>query len=215
MDKQKILLIVGSFVALIVVLVVAYKLTNTPTSTYFPQTAKLKADDHYTWSPRKKNLLVEYSDLQCPACKAFHALLKTYEASNSANHSITQKVTLVYRFFPLYQIHQNTYASAYAAEAAGRQGKFFPMVDLLFDNQDSWASLSNPQDYFVGLAQKLGLNTNQFKSDMSSQSVKNRVDEDLNTGNQIGINATPTFFLNGAQLDIQSPEQFTQLLNDL
>lgn len=216
MKNKTILYIVGGIVILVLFLIGAYKLTNTGSPSSYDNITTVKANDHIKWSPDKKNVLVEYSDFQCPACKGYHDIMKPFEASSSPDFKITKKVTYVYRFFPLYQIHQNAYASAYAAEASGRQGKFFEMGDLLFDTQNQWASLGNPTDFFVKLAEQLKLDTGKFKSDMNASDVKQRVDDDLSSGNNAGINSTPTFFLNGKKLDdIKSFDEFKKLLLSL
>ncbi len=173
---------------------------------------KIDARDHVKWSPDRKNILVEYADYQCPACKEFHQFLASFEATGSADAAITKKVTFVYRNFPLFQIHKNAYPSAYAAEAAGKQDKFWQMYDLLYKNQEKWSELPNPTDYFVGLAKQLGLDTEQFKTDMSSQEVKNKVEADLQSGELAQISSTPTFFYNGQQLELQSYDQFKKIL---
>jgi protein-disulfide isomerase len=176
----------------------------------------LKADDHSKWSPLKKNLLIEYSDFQCPSCKNVHDILKTIEASNSADFSITKKVTFVYRYFPLSQIHDKANIAAYAAEAAGKQNKFWEMVDLLFNNQQTWETSNDPQkDYFLSYAKELKLDVNQFKKDSDSAEVKNRVAEDLNDANQMGISSTPTFFLNGQKIEVNSFDELKTMLKNL
>lgn len=217
MNNKTILYIVGGVVILFLFLIGAYKLTNSgPASSSYADIMKIKTDDHIKWSLDKKNVLVEYSDFQCPACKGYHDIMKPFEASSSPDFKITQKVSLVYRFFPLYQVHQNAYAAAYAAEAAGRQGKFFEMGDLLFDTQVQWSSLGNPTDFFVKLADQLKLDVTKFKSDINASDVKQRVDRDLTSGNDAGVDSTPTFFLNGKKLDsVRSFDEFKKLLSNL
>jgi len=184
--------------------------------TDFPQTKQLKTSDHIKWSPDKKNILVEYSDFQCPSCKSAHDFLKTVEASGSADFDITKKVTFVYRYFPLYQIHDKAKISAYVAEAAGIQGKFWEMSDLLFDNQQSWSASNDPQkEYFLNYAKELKLNIDQFKNDLNSAVVKDRVNSDLKEAEQIGVDSTPTFFLNGQKVDVNSYQELITKLKNL
>lgn len=216
MNKNTILISIVSVLGTFLLLFGVYKLINQPTQTDFPQTKQLKADDHIKWSPDKKNLLIEYSDLQCPSCKNVHDILKTIEASGSADFKITKKVTLVYRYFPLFQIHDKAYVAAYAAEAAGKQNKFWEMVDLLFNNQQTWEKSNNPQqEYFLSYAKELKLDVDQFKKDSDSTEVKNRVAEDLNDANQMGISSTPTFFLNGQKIEVNSFDELKQVLRSL
>jgi len=216
MNKNTIIISIVSVLGTFLLLFGVYKLINQPVITDFPQTKQLKADDHLKWSPVKKNILVEYSDLQCPACKGAHDFLKTIEASGSADFEITKKITFVYRHFPLSQIHDKANLAAYASEAAAKQGKFWEMTDLLFDNQATWEKSGDPlKDYFLTYAKDLKLDVNQFKKDSDSSEVKSRVTEDLSQGNQIGINSTPTFFLNGQKVIVNSYVEFKTLLKGL
>jgi len=216
MNKNTIIISVISVLGTFLLLFGVYKLINQPVVADFPQTKQLKTSDHIKWSPKKKNILVEYSDFQCPSCKSAHDFLKTVEASGSADFDITKKVTFVYRYFPLYQIHDKAKISAYVAEAAGIQGKFWEMSDLLFDNQQSWSASNDPQkEYFLNYAKELKLNIDQFKKDSDSTDVKNRVAEDLREAEQIGVNSTPTFFLNGQKVDVNSYDEFKNLLKNL
>ena len=216
MNKNTIIISVISVLGTFLLLFGVYKLINQPVVTDFPQTKQLKTSDHIKWLPDKKNILVEYSDFQCPSCKSAHDFLKTVEASGSADFDITKKVTFVYRYFPLYQIHDKAKISAYVAEAAGIQGKFWEMSDLLFDNQQSWSTSNDPQnEFFLKYATELKLNIDQFKKDSDSTDVKNRVAEDLREAEQMGVNSTPTFFLNGQKVDVNSYDEFKNLLKNL
>lgn len=187
-----------------------YYLTNKPvTPTFFPSITQINSNDHITWSIEKKNILIEYTDYQCPACKNFHDYIKSNLATDK---NITEKITFVSRNFPLYQIHKDAFLSGYSVEAAGRQDKFFEMADQLFATQSDWADKPNPQAYFLKLAEKLRLNTDQFRKDMVSQEIKNKVDNDLKTGESVGIDSTPTFFLNGYKLQFSTFDEFKQAL---
>lgn len=215
MNNKTIIFTAVGIILLIVVLFAAYKFTNTTAPTTYPEIAKLTQTDHMKWSSDKKNILIEYSDFQCPACKAFHDMMKPFEASGSPDFKISQNVTFVYRHFPLPQ-HINAMTAAYAAEAAGKQGKFFEMADSLFNTQTQWETLGNPTDFFAGLAKDLQLDIEKFKNYMNTSEVKQKVDSDLSLGNNVGINQTPTFFLNGKKLDnIQSFDDFKKLLLSL
>jgi len=196
--------ILGTFVFLFIV----YKLTNQPVKSDFAEINKIETSDHFRWNNRK-NLLVEYSDFQCPACRSFHDFL------NSIEKEVSDKTTLVYRQFPLYQIHPSSLEAAYAAEAAGLQGKFWEMGNKLFEKQDSWRSLSDPKNYFFNLASELKLDLVKFQKDLHSQSLKDKVQNDLSQGEKIGINETPTFFLNGKKVEVNNLNEFKQLLISL
>jgi protein-disulfide isomerase len=114
----------------------------------------------------------------------------------------------------LITIHQNAYQAALAAESAGKQGKFFQMVNKLFETQENWSETKNPQIYFEKTAQELKLDINKFKADMKNQQLKNKIQENISSGQKLGINSTPTFFLNGQKLEIASLNQFIQALKN-
>ncbi len=155
----------------------------------------VSASDWVRGNKDSKVILVEYSDFQCPACKVFYSFLKQIEAKYGT------KIELVYRNFPL-SYHANATLAAKAAEAAGRQGKFWEMHDLIFENQDAWAGQNNAdaEKTFVSYAQIFKLDIDQFKNDLNSAEIKAKIEGDYQGGLKSGVNATPTFFLNGKKL---------------
>jgi len=209
MNTKNILIVTGSIIATFIFLFFVYKLTNTPIKIEFPEINIVKTQDHKKWSAQSKNILVEYSDLECPACSNLHNFL------NELEKTATPNAQLVYRHFPLYQIHPKSFNASYAAEAASIQGKFWEMSDLLFDNQAQWSKLANPESFFVDLAKQLNLDLDKFKIDIASQSVKDRVQSDLSEGEKIGINSTPSLFLNGKKVDVKSNEELKKIILSL
>lgn len=153
--------------------------------------------DHTKGTTDGKVLIVEYGDFQCPSCKGAYPNVKTLMEEYG------DRVGLVFRNFPLTSIHPNAKAAAAAAEAAGLQGKFWEMHDLLYANQTTWGSLSTSQrtDAFVGYASQLSLDTSKFTSDLSSENVNSKINFDLSLGKANDTSATPTFFINGEKLD--------------
>ena len=120
----------------------------------------------------------------------------------------------MHKNFPLEQIHKNARVAAYAAEAAGNQGKFFEMNDMLFENQTAWSDSKEPTKIFLEYAAALKLDLDKYKKDSVGPEVKKRVDDDLILGNQVGVNSTPTFYLNGKKLEFASLGEFNKLLSD-
>lgn len=214
MKKGNIIITAVGVVLLFGFLLLVYSLSNTKQTPVVNQEInKIQSTDHIKWSSAKKNILVEYSDFQCPACKSFHSVLKTFEVSGSSNFDVTKKITFVYRHYPLVSIHQNAKPAAYTAEAAGKQDKFWQMHDLLFETQDTWAKMGDPKEYFAELASRLKLDKEKFVRDMSSSQVRDRVQEDVLSGDKAQVNSTPTFFLNGKKLDnLKSYGEFVNLL---
>ncbi len=152
--------------------------------------------------------LVEFGDYQCPACAAYHGLVKQLITEMSG------KVNFVFRNFPLSQ-HANSNVSAYAVEAAGLQNKFWEMHDRVYESQKDWSESLAAKDIFIGYAKDMGLDINQFKKDMDSSKIKDKVARDLNDGTLVKLNSTPTFFLNGIKLENPaSYEEFKKLVED-
>lgn len=136
--------------------------------------------------------VVEFSDFQCPACRLAASMLDELMAKHEG------KIRFIYRHFPLTSIHKNALAASIASEAADGQGKFWEYSKALFDNQNAWEQLGNPHDLFVNLAKEVGVtDLDKFKAEISRQSKKDLIFADMSFGNQLGINATPTFFVNG------------------
>lgn len=158
------------------------------------QTKRLIHEDSYVKGPTDaKVTLVEFGDYQCPACGATHPivgqLLTEYK----------DQVKFVFREFPL-AMHQHARIAAQAAQAAGAQGKYYDMYDALFQNQTEWENSKNPMEHFEGYANLIGLDVEKFKSDVESKKFEERVQQDVTDGNALGVQATPTFFLNGEEI---------------
>lgn len=140
-----------------------------------------------------KVTLVEFGDFQCPACGA------EYPVVTQVLQNYKGKINYVFRNFPLPE-HQFAPEAAEAAEAAKTQGNFFGMFNLLYQNQDTWSSSSNPTNDFTQYAKALHLNIKQFQSDLKSNKYSSVIQQDVNDGYAVNVNATPTFFLNGVPM---------------
>lgn len=180
--------------------------SSSSTTTITPP--KVTATDFQT-HPGVKVTLIEYADFQCPACKSYHPILQQLEKD------FGDKLNFVYRIFPLKTIHPNAINSAKAAYSASKQGKFWEMHDMLFDLQEAWATSANPEPIFVSYAKKLGLAEEVFKKDYESQEATDFANTSYDTVTTVGINSTPTFFLNGQQIDNpQSLDEFKKLIEN-
>jgi len=160
-------------------------------------------------STKVKAILIEYADFQCPACKNYALIVRQLKKD------FGDDLLIAYRFFPLINIHQNAMPSSQAAYAAGKQNKFWEMSDMIYENQENWANSANAKDLFIEYAKKLDLNIAQFTDDYNADSTRKFIIDQMNSGVSIGINYTPTFFLNGKI--IQNPqgyEAFRQLVQD-
>lgn len=145
--------------------------------------------------------LVEYSDLQCPACAAFEPIL------TDILNEYGDKLSFEYKHFPL-PIHNFSQVAAQAAEAAGQQDNFFPYHDLLFANQETWSTSPNPQALFIGYADTLGLDIPKFKRQLNSSLIRDKVKADAAEARDKGLTGTPTFFLNGERMNFTTYEDF-------
>jgi protein-disulfide isomerase len=140
--------------------------------------------------------LQEYGDYQCPVCGTF------YPATKQVIEKYKDKVTFQFSNLPLTQLHPNAFAAARAAEAAGLQGKYFEMHDMLYENQTIWSQSSNAQAIFEGYAKQLNLNVAQFSKDYASGRVNSAINADINAFKKTGEDmCTPTYFLDGKKLD--------------
>ena len=205
MDKTRWIIFSAAVVLLIGGLVAYTRITNPPLDVSNVNVNSVLAAapesgdiaDHTKGQTDGKILLVEYGDFQCPSCGGAHpnvnALMEEYGDS----------VTFVYRNFPLTTIHPNARAAAAVAEAAGLQGKYWEMYDLLFESQNSWSSLDASQrtGVFNGYAQSLDLDLDRFTTDIAASNVSKKINFDQAVGKKAGAEATPSFYLNGEKLD--------------
>ncbi|WP_192772541.1 DsbA family protein [Plantactinospora soyae] len=144
-----------------------------------------------------KVTVVEFLDFECEACGAAYPGVERLRAEYG------DRVTYVVRYFPIAS-HPNAFNSAHAAEAAARQGKFEQMYVKLFDNQTAWGHKEQSQvETFVGYAGELGLDVERFRADIASPEVDARVRADAEDGQRVGVQGTPTFFVNGARYEQQ------------
>ena len=152
--------------------------------------------DHVYGNTSGKVLMVEYGDLQCPSCGSLHPQLSPLLAYYK------DSLTFAFRNFPLTSIHPNALAAATAVEAAGLQGKYWEMNNLLYNDQTSWSSDSTSQrtDAFKSYAGNLGIDTNKFVTDLSSNDVATKIKFDTALGQKLGVNATPTVYLQGKNI---------------
>ena len=157
-----------------------------------PREVLLPEDVVTRGAPDAKTYLVEFSDFQCPSCRLFKDEVDRLTAKYK------DKLFYGYRHFPLSQ-HPFAYKAALAAESANDWGKFWEIADYFFSHQD------NLSDQMIEEAgQKLGLDGEKFKESLKSEKYKNKIERDIADGRKFGIDATPTFFLNGRRLTLFS-----------
>ncbi len=144
------------------------------------------AGDHMRGSREAAITLVEYADFECPFCgRAFPEL-------KSVLQDLGRRVRFVFRHFPVIEAHPHAESAAEVAEAAGAQGKFWEMHDLLFRRQ---AALED--EHLLAYARELGLDAERVERELEQQAHRARVLEDIQSGLRSGVSGTPMFFING------------------
>jgi protein-disulfide isomerase len=149
------------------------------------------ADDHIRGQDNGRITIVEYGDFQCPNCK------QAAPAVALLLRRLTGRVRLVFRHFPLEEVHSHALIAAEAAEAAGGQGRFWEMHDLLFAHQPHF-QLQQLQE----LARDLRLDMRLFSEELEEHVHVAHIREHVKSGRRVGVRATPTFYVNGQICDV-------------
>jgi protein-disulfide isomerase len=152
--------------------------------------AKERTEEGHVRGPANAAVtLEEFGDFQCPPCGALEGPLQQIERDYASS------LRVIFRNFP-FTNHAHAHEAAYAAEAAGLQGRFWEMHDLLYREQSVWAKSSDVQSLFDSYAGMIGLNLERFKKDVSGEQVKAKVEGDRKRGEALGVRNTPTIFIN-------------------
>lgn len=161
-------------------------------------------DDPALGSDKAKITIVEFSDYQCPFCRKWQE-----EVFTKLEETYGDKVRLVYRDFPLYEIHPEAEPAAEAANCAGEQNKYWEYHNLLFSEQKPLGA-----DTYTAYAQSLGLNMDSFKQCLDSHKYQAEIKADYDFASGLGVRSTPTFFINGlAVVGAQPYEVFQQVID--
>ena len=165
--------------------------------------------DHIKGNPNATVTLVEFGDLQCPACQAYEPIVRELMEKHG------NEVRFVFKHFPLSQIHPNALLAAKYAEAAGMQGKFWEFHDMLYDKQKEWANSLNAKTMFETYGAELGLNVSKLTSDSQNKTLEEKILAEYREGVKLGVQGTPTFFVNGRKIENpRSLEAFEKILMD-
>jgi protein-disulfide isomerase len=147
-------------------------------------------DDHIKGTADATIEIVEYGDFQCPDCGDAHPVVE------HILQVFGKQIRFVFRNLPLTEIHEYALIAAMAAEAAGLQGKYWEMNDLLYENQQDLN-----EDLLYNLADQLGLNAKKFEDDLQSKALQQKINNDISSAEESGVPGTPTFFVNGKMFD--------------
>lgn len=162
---------------------------------------------HTIGDPNAKVKIVEFGDYQCPACGSAYPIVKNILEKNK------DKIYFVFRNFPLISAHPNANNAAKAAEAAGLQGKYWEMHDLLYQNQSEWSGIKDPMDKFKEYGKKIGIDEKKFQDDFDG--TIGAINSDYSLGTKVGIESTPTFIINGQKYPgVLQNDQFQKIIDD-
>jgi len=160
--------------------------------------------DHTFGNMKSKVILIEYGDYQCPGCGAAYPIIK------QVTEKYKDQLGFVFRNYPLSTVHPNALASATVAEEASLQGKFWEMHNKLYETQNSWNQLSGSDrtDYFISLADTVGIDKNKLTSALNGDSsdsnrISKKINFDLALGKKQVVSGTPTLYLNGKEVSSQ------------
>ncbi|PIY96288.1 MAG: disulfide bond formation protein DsbA [Candidatus Kerfeldbacteria bacterium CG_4_10_14_0_8_um_filter_42_10] len=184
--KKKANIIISVIGAIIILIVIIWGL-NSDSATY----QNVNAPRPFQGNSDANIILAEFSDFQCPACQNAKLLV------DELLEKYRDQIKFEYKHFPLIALHPNAYNAALAAECANDQGKFWEMYDLLFDHQNNLAK----DDLKLYASQIDGIKTDSFNICLDTKAKKKIVDADLNEAEAKGISGTPTFFLNGREVE--------------
>lgn len=190
-------------------LVFLSKKDNVDVSSLDPSKAVSQTDtaigDHVYGNASSEVVLIEYGDFQCPGCGGAFPQLKAIK------ELYKDDIAFIFRNFPLTNIHPNALAASTAAEAAGLQGEFWRMHDILFQNQDAWSDVNTSErtDVFTEYAKNIGLDVDKFKEDLTSRQVSAKISRDRAFGQKLGVTGTPSVYIGNEKL---SDEEITDLI---
>jgi len=148
-------------------------------------------------------VIIAFSDYECPFCKKAELTIRNIMQKYDG------RVVLIFKDFPLTQIHKDALNAALAAECAREQGKYWDYHDYLFDNNDKLDI-----EFLKLYALEFNMSASQFNSCLENQKYKYEIDSDISAAKAAGVSSTPTFFINGISIvGAQPEEEFTKIIN--
>ncbi len=207
--EARILLLLGLPILVVAIaLTVFYNSQQSNTASTLPvdDTQLIRSDSPTLGSATAPVTIVEFLDPECESCRAAFPFVK------QLLEEYDERVRLVVRYFPL---HNNSVLAATVTEAAGAQGMYWEMQEMLFTRQSEWGEQRTPQtDLFMSYAAELGLNIEQFTADLQNPDYLARIERDQADGEALGVTGTPTFFINGRQVEELSAEAIIAMIEE-
>ncbi len=200
---------ISAILIIIVIVLFGYYFYATGGKGTAPVTIEINATDHVKGNLTSQITLVEFGDFQCPSCGGWEPTVEKVIKDNEKD------IKFVFKNFPLTQMHMNALLAAKSAESAGVQGKYWEMHDMIYAGQKEWSESPLAKDLFISYAQKLGLDIEKFKSDLNNKSIEDNILAEYTEGTKLGVQGTPTFFLNGKKLEgMQSFNDLEKLVKE-
>lgn len=167
---------------------------------------QLVRDDSAVLSSGDEAVFVEFLDFECEACISLFPVIEQLRAEYG------DRVSFVVRHMSL---HGNSLNAAKAAEAAGEQGEFEQMYTRLFESPEQWGHKDESQeDVFASYAEDMGLDMQRYREDLADPAIAERIEQSLQDGKDVGVEGTPTFFLNGEQLEPETVDDLKRSFDD-
>ncbi len=167
-----------------------------------PLVLPIQGEDHVRGNPEAPLVVVKYADFQCPDCRTH------YGEFRKRREELLARARFVFRHFPRVDAHPKALRAAEGAEAAGAQGRFWEMHDLLFEEQGR-----RPPGWIYTYAERLGLDMTRFERDLTSRAHSRKIWSDLRSGRRSGVSATPTVFVGDEKHD--PSEDFGEMLDGI
>jgi protein-disulfide isomerase len=204
------LTLVGVFVLVVAGMLTLSAMRDEPEQTAVAagESRLVRADSHVLGAEGDTGVtFVEFLDFECEGCRA------AYPAVEQLRTEYEGRVTFVARYFPMPG-HYNAERAARAVEAAAQQGKFEEMYHRMYETQTQWGEQQTPHDeLFFSFAEDLGVDMTQFRADYEDPATAERVADDVADGKALGVEGTPTFFVDGERLEPQSKDDLTDALD--
>lgn len=197
---------IGGIIVVVIIAAIAWALSaDNSSAPATPEAVEAElnvTEDDLTIGPDDAPVtLVKFSDFQCPACTSMNGIL------NEVIDEYDQDVQYALKHFPLRQIHPYADVTAQAAEAADEFDQFPEMKEVIFDNQEEWSQFDSQDEVkqeLISYAEDLDIDPEEFQEEMEKDEVQDKINEDRDLGNDLGVSGTPTLFINGEQVEVNT-----------
>ncbi|MBE2193421.1 MAG: thioredoxin domain-containing protein [Anaerolinea sp.] len=205
-NREALILLMIGIPVVIVGILLASLYNREQSSLVVDDTRLIRPDSPTLGSLTAPVTIVEFLDPECESCRAAFPFVK------QLLEEYDERVRLVVRYFPL---HNNSVLAATVTEAAGAQGMYWEMQEMLFTRQSEWGEQRTPQtDLFISYATELGLNIEQFTADLQNPDYLARIERDQADGEALGVTGTPTFFINGRLVEELSADAIIAMIEE-